>query len=337
MIEISLDWEKFDHKPNKNQYKDFKDSRGKIITELMILGSRVGKNVKTLTIEQLANALTLGQTWSPFIFNKDKRTGKVRRRIELFNRCNTLALDFDDGITYDEILKNCKNYDLTPNIIHESFSSTKELRKFRVIFALDKTYTCSREVRLMIMTLLKWFPNADRSAKDLARIMFGTNKTCNYVNSSTRNIINPDPDLIETEEKDLVYLPPDNVNGTFQYSTYDQFKKDFLNLSCSQQRFIQKVVKQERDKILYLNSQSGVSRYEIVFSCAEKLTGIKGLYGEAILYYLVTAIKSNSYFNDWTYNPYDVINSAIIWKSNTPNIRSGHLFEIEEFFSRTQN
>lgn len=335
---VSLDKEKFKHKPSQSQYKDFTDKRGRPLSELIIIGSRVGGRVKELTIPELANAICSGQTWSPFTFHECPRTGKVRRRIELFKQCQVLALDFDNGITYDQILANCAAHGLTPSIIHESFSSTEELRKYRLVFALDKVYSEARTVRLMIHTLLSWFPDADKSAKDLARIMFGTDKKPLLVNPSAVNTIIIDPEVeAKSEEKNLIYYEGDSTEGIEHLmKTYEDFKKDFPRLRPNQKAYIKKSVSEAVAEIRNLGYEGCPSRYETVFSNAEKLTGIKGLYSEVILYYLVAAVKSNPYFHNWEYNPYEVVSSAISWKSQTPNVRNGDLFDIDEYYLRKE-
>lgn len=332
-VEISLDSEKFKQKPSPDrQYKDYTNRKGKILTEPMVLGSRVGKTVKKIPLEAFAKAICSGQTWSPFIFNKCPITGKVRRRIELFNRCSTLALDFDDGTSYEEILDICSKNKLNPNIIHESFSSTSSLRKYRVIFVLDKQYKINRKVRLMILTLLEIFPSADKSAKDLARLMYGTNKKPLLVDSTATNSISIDPAVEERmEEKNLLYDGNDNKHNVPIVGSYEQFKRDFPKLSINQQGYIKKALNKAMLEIRLLDNTSKTSRYEVVFTNSERLTGIKGLYGEVILGYLLHSINNNPYFNDWSYDPTEVITSAIKWKANTPNIKKGDLFDINEY------
>ena len=49
-----------------------------------------------------------------------------------------LTLDFDSGITPDDIIKRCRILSLNPNLIYTTFSKKKKKRKFRVLFILDK-------------------------------------------------------------------------------------------------------------------------------------------------------------------------------------------------------
>ena len=338
-IEVSLDWEKFKSKPDPNkQYKDMVDRRGNPIMVPTILGARVGQKVYKLTLQGFADAITSGQTWSPFVFRECPRAKKVKRRAELFIRCNNLALDFDNGITQEEILARCGEHGLKPNLIHESFSSSPALRKYRVVFVLDKTYDDSNEVRMQILTLMQWFPEADKAAKDLARLMYGTNKPITWFDDEHLNTINPPAELVERcEQKDLTYVPPDSEAANFKFSTLRDSLTDFAHLTHTQKEFIKKSLSIATEKIVNLNKNSEQSRYEAVFSTTERLTGIKGLHGCLIVKYMLEAISQNSHFKGWSYDPYEVIISAIRWKSQTPNIRSGRLFDIDQYSEENKN
>ena len=210
-VKISLDWEKFDHKPSKDkQYKDYKDFKGKPLSEVGILGGRVGKNVERIDLADLAHKVAKdGQTFSPFIFGffeaiPGNPASKTRRRLShLFESCEVLCLDFDQGDPIEGIYKTCEENNLTPNFVHESFSSCEELRKYRVMFVLDKVYTDHDEVKMTINTLLKMFPTADTQAKDLSRIFFGSNSGILEFNDQVKNHIPIDPEIRESYNKNM--------------------------------------------------------------------------------------------------------------------------------------
>lgn len=337
-IKVSIDYNKWDRKPSRdNQFKDLTDRRGRPLSEVVILGATVGKHVKTLPIGEFARKIaTNGQTWSPFVFNKCPISGKVRRRAELFQSCEVLGLDFDDNTSLGSIVERSAEHGLIPNIIHETFSSSPKCRKYRAIYMLDKTYTSSDLIRLQILTLLQWFPDADAAVKDLARLYFGSNSGVKFHNYNFRNTIEVPDDLVaEMDKKDLTYIPPDlsSIDSSLEVFNFDmdedKYNEEYLKLSDEQRRFIRKKFEQAMVEIITHDSNiSDKSRYELIFTWAEYLTGVKGITGAQIVERLTNYISQSEAFKTWSYNPYDVIVSAIRWKANTPNVRSGRLFDV---------
>lgn len=83
-----------------------------------------------------------------------------------------LALDFDSGITPDEVIKRCRINSLNPNIIYTTYSDKPELRKFRVLFILDKEQTEYKIMKWAQRGLMKLFPESDAACKDLCRMYY---------------------------------------------------------------------------------------------------------------------------------------------------------------------
>lgn len=74
----------------------------------------------------------------------------------------------------EQIFEISKGAGLTPCIISESFSSTPELRKYHVLFAVDKPIRELSQAKQIILNLQDVFSVADEACKDPARILFGT-------------------------------------------------------------------------------------------------------------------------------------------------------------------
>jgi len=83
-----------------------------------------------------------------------------------------LTLDFDSGITPEEVIKRCRKLAFNPNIIYTTYSDTPQLRKFRVLFILDKEQIDYKITKWSQRGLMKLFPEADASCKDLCRMYY---------------------------------------------------------------------------------------------------------------------------------------------------------------------
>jgi len=92
------------------------------------------------------------------------------------------ALDFDSGLEPTEAYNKLKDLGITPQIIYTSFSDSKELRKFRVVFVLDKAIKNKEVVGNLNIALMNVFADtngdtkADKACKDFARLYYGGKK-----------------------------------------------------------------------------------------------------------------------------------------------------------------
>lgn len=150
---ITLDNTRQAHKPNKNDIPT-------ISNRLIVITG--------LTVSELFTYLTqpYSYTWCPSLFNG-------RRKNDNWLGQMVFALDFDGGITPDEVIKQFQDFGIKPNIIYCSFSDTPELRKFRIILLVDTVVTDYEQALAIRKGLIDTFPQSDKSCKDAARMFFG--------------------------------------------------------------------------------------------------------------------------------------------------------------------
>lgn len=101
---------------------------------------------------------------------------KGSRKNESWQSQSIFALDFDKGITFEEVLNRLREYELDCTFAYSTFSDGVEKPKFRVVWQLDYVVTDRSnrdEIQLALMTL---FPEADKACKDASRIFFGGTK-----------------------------------------------------------------------------------------------------------------------------------------------------------------
>ena len=100
----------------------------------------------------------------------------IRRKEVCWTSQDLLVLDFDDGIDEKTILIRCKELNIKPFWLYDSFSSTSRHKKFRLLFRIDKTITDFRIAKLLINALMAIFPECDKQCSDMARLFWGTKK-----------------------------------------------------------------------------------------------------------------------------------------------------------------
>lgn len=132
------------------------------------ISAQIASHPKKVTIEQLAKDIGLGKSWTPGTFLKGKRS------IETFNQMSLLSVDIDKwNVELEEIKRTAQEHDLHPCIIHESFSSSKNFRKWRVVFQLEQPLKNISDVYHCLGVLANIF-NADGSVVEPARFLYGT-------------------------------------------------------------------------------------------------------------------------------------------------------------------
>lgn len=99
---------------------------------------------------------------------------------------NTYLVDIDndkDGAlqTIEKSLEICNKYNIHPIFIYETFSSTIEKPKYRLVFCMNETITDTNRRKLILETLIRLFPQADSACKNADRIFLGTNKKICYI------------------------------------------------------------------------------------------------------------------------------------------------------------
>lgn len=121
-----------------------------------------------ITINEFSTLVSqpLGYTWSPGLF-------KGTRSNHNWQEQSVFALDFDSGITIDQVLDRCRQFCLAPQIWYSTFSDSPAKQKFRIVFFLSEPISDPKLFEFLIESLLRLFPEADQSCKDTGRFFFG--------------------------------------------------------------------------------------------------------------------------------------------------------------------
>ena len=153
-VRISLDTQTFNKKPTK--------------LETANISNRIAKCIEELEISKFADYVVqpFGRSFSGAIFNNGKRSNISWTCQQVF------ALDIDNGISVEELLERCNQYNLLPSYIYTTFSS-KNNNKFRAVFVLNEIIDDIRVRNFIQKALMKLFPETDPMTRDAARMMFG--------------------------------------------------------------------------------------------------------------------------------------------------------------------
>jgi len=176
------------------------------------IAAESNNTVTQISIDPLsfAELMMQGRTFSPAKYkglrNNDNWIGQ-----------SVFCLDFDSGIQPDEVIERLKENGIDPNVVYSSFSDSPELRKFRVVLFLDREIQCKLKAKDLILSLMKLFPECDKSCKDYARIFFGS-KAIIYFNDNLVSVYDVVP-LVESYRSELTLLTEKVVKVKTEYSS----------------------------------------------------------------------------------------------------------------------
>ncbi len=137
-------------------------SRKPVQGEIVKINQRIANNSRELDVKEIADMVgNKGHTFCPAVFSKGKR------RKENFLQMQLFGLDFDTGVSFEQVKGIAKEYGLSIAFAYQTFSSTKDNPRFRIVFVHDVPVTDSHAAEIMLKMLLMIFPNADRIGKNL--------------------------------------------------------------------------------------------------------------------------------------------------------------------------
>lgn len=128
----------------------------------------IGQYTVDLSLREIAVCVgSQGQSFCPAVFHAPKRCEDNYVQQQLF------ALDFDNGITFDEVKERADELHLAIAFAYHSFRSSEAQEKFRVIFVHEIVVDNAEVAKLIILLLIKIFPECDSRCKDVSRLFCG--------------------------------------------------------------------------------------------------------------------------------------------------------------------
>jgi hypothetical protein len=316
MALISLDYERWDHKPSTTlQYKNEVDKYGNPKTEARVLGARLGVDTKEVGPSGLAKAIVQGQTWSPYVFNvcPDWRR---RRRVEgLFSSCQIVAVDYDNGDSIEEVIATASQIGIKFNILHHSFSSTPEHPKLRGIVFLEEEVTDIVKAKVF-STGLTYSLGGDTVCVDMARMYYGSRP--DSIIHFDDKVVTPLSTLetIATNSEASKYVVT-RVSVPKEYDSnwgtlVDQ-RKIWAKLTPGKREFVKRKILGILREIESFDGSDKTSRYECLWKRTSRIARMPETVGNVVKEWVLERVANNPYFSDWDKDPEAVVVNAIEW------------------------
>lgn len=273
MIELCLHSKKFTQKPE--------------IHETALISTIIASNKKIIDFNEFVKALSSGQTYTPGLYKDSIRKAKNWLGQQIF------VADIDsNNILLEELQIKCNNFVIPPAILHESFRSTEECRKWRVIF-ISKNLITDPADALSLLRAIKNHFNSDGAVVDLARLLFGT--TSDKIRFTSETYFNiKDIDLLSYHQEFVVEHP--ESTGKLPSKSKRTFKARAL---------LNKV----EMNILYSNA----SRYQRIWHNTRKLTQSGWFDALTIEKEIKRIARKTKEFEDYDKCIDEIIKNSITW------------------------
>ncbi len=134
------------------------------------------KNISTIndiTLNDLINYISLGYTIRPAVLKSGATENDFVQQEIIFIDVDNKK-DSEKIISIEEILDIFKSYNLKPCFYYETFSSTKDVPRYRVIFILDKPIVYKDKMNKLLDIINNLVPNTDTSCATVSKLFYGT-------------------------------------------------------------------------------------------------------------------------------------------------------------------
>lgn len=155
---------------DKNPYKTKPTAN-----EVALIQNRL-KNTSTIeevSIKQLVEYISCGYTIRPSILENGATEKEFKQQEVIFVDIDNKK-DGEKIIGVEEVIDIFKKYNLKINFYYETFSSTQEVPRYRVVFVLDKPVTYKDKMNKLLSLVNSVIPNADTSCATVAKLFYGT-------------------------------------------------------------------------------------------------------------------------------------------------------------------
>ena len=177
-VEVLLDVVAYDEKPQG--------------TTIGVITKRLPKQQQAVSLKELAEAVSNGQSWKAAVLSDTNNSSFVSSSL--------VALDIDNKASYTTIEEfMALNHKYQPCFIYETFSSTEQHERFRVVYAFDTVIKDYSTMVALYNEVKAQYPTVDiDDSVDPGKVLFG-GKALRAFNSFVNDTPAVEPAITSTE------------------------------------------------------------------------------------------------------------------------------------------
>ncbi len=154
--------------------------------------------LKELSIEELLKFVCEGHSIVLGEFNNGIKDSN-------FISSGTIGLDIDEPtMPIDAIIDNLKQIEINVNAYYETFSSTKDKPRYRLLIKLDRLVDNIELMKSLIKTVINSSDQFDEACKNPSRVFYGTDGSVHEIKLIDSNIETNVDDILKLSTKKLV-------------------------------------------------------------------------------------------------------------------------------------
>lgn len=185
-----------------------------------------GSEPVSLTLSEFEKRVLKGVTYTPAVLdggfkaenwkyqqifcididNEDKNTPKAKKGEKAEKKQSPIPLDLS------EVLRRCESFNILPALVYETFSSTPQWLKFRIVFVSSEIIADGEKRDHIQLGLQEIFPECDSTCKNRDRLFFGGKSTL-YINENAvynlNNIAQLGKAICKPEQKKYIRINND--------------------------------------------------------------------------------------------------------------------------------
>ncbi len=135
-----------------------------------------------LTLQQFAKSIEKGQSFTPAVLVGGAKAENWKSQqlfcLDIDNEDKTVTGKHDkqrssEPLTVEAVLARCASWGFAPALIYETFSSSPDWQKFRIVFISETLISDRQAAEKIQLGIMELFPECDKACKNADRLFFG--------------------------------------------------------------------------------------------------------------------------------------------------------------------
>lgn len=137
---------------------------------------------RMLTLQQFAESIVKGQSFTPAVLVGGAKAENWKSQqlfcLDIDNEDKTVTGKHDkqrssEPLTVEAVLARCASWGFAPALIYETFSSSPDWQKFRIVFISETLISDRQAAEKIQLGIMELFPECDKACKNADRLFFG--------------------------------------------------------------------------------------------------------------------------------------------------------------------
>lgn len=200
-ISVQIDSVQYEHKPTG--------------AEIAGIKTRLCSSApQAVTLQQFAESVLGGHSFNAAVLQGGAKAENWKSQqlfcLDIDNEDKSVKGKHDKQISptplnVEQVLKRCSPWNIKPALIYETFSSSDEWLKFRVVFISERIITDGQQAENIRRAIMQVFPECDAACKNADRLFFGGKNILLIDDTAVLNENNISE--LESLEKQISFVP----------------------------------------------------------------------------------------------------------------------------------